>query len=76
MWCYYLINKQHDKAQNAWEKIKSADNIGFRPVLRHIRKQEDVDLAKTLVDLLAPLPQLTKSTLGVAYSAWIDALRE
>jgi hypothetical protein len=70
------MNKQIDKAQNLWDKVKSAKNIGFRPILRHVRKYEDVELARTLVDLLSPLPQITKTTLGVAYSAWVDALRK
>lgn len=65
------------EAEKAWEILKSSPiAIGFQPVCRHLRQQEDSALAEKLITMLATSINIKPSGLGVAYSAWIDVYRE
>ncbi len=76
LWSYFVNNGNTTEAQSTWEILKvSPGAIKFQSICRKIRKTNDVDLAETLVKTLASAKHVKPTAFGVAYSAWIDALR-
>jgi len=76
LWCYFVNNGNTTEAQSMWEILKSSPGaIKFQSICRKIRKANDDDLADTLVKTLMSAENVKPAAFGVAYSAWIDALR-
>ena len=75
LWCHYLINGKEQEAAQQWSKFSShSGSVAFLPITRSIRDSNNTHLAANLLDTLSTSQFITKSALGNAYSAWIDAL--
>lgn len=74
LWTHYFIRGNDEKAEKIWnEYVKNSPRIMFQKVIQTIRENNDVDLAKKLVEQLGNSP-VTTGALGNAYSCLLDVL--